>query len=60
MSDDTKLRGGQDRTRINLEQDHEVRYWTKELGVTAEELREAVKRAGSSTVEKVRQALKRA
>jgi len=60
MSDDTKLRGGQDRTRINLEQDHEVRYWTKELGVTTEELREAVKRAGSSTVEKVRQALNRA
>jgi len=59
MSDDTKLRGGQDRTHINLEQDHEVRYWTKELGVTAEQLREAVKRAGSSTVAKVRQALKR-
>ena len=58
MSDDTKLRGGQDRTRINLEQDHEVRYWTKELGVTPEQLREAVKLAGSSTVEKVRQALK--
>ena len=40
MPDDTKLRGGQDRTRINLDQDHEVRYWTKELGVTTEELRE--------------------
>jgi Tfp pilus assembly PilM family ATPase len=59
MSDDTKLRGGQDRTRINLDQDHEVRYWTKELGVTAEQLRDAVKRAGSSTVEKVRAALRK-
>jgi hypothetical protein len=57
MSDNTTLRGDQDRTRINLEQEHEVRYWTKELGVTAEQLREAVQRAGLSTVGKVRQAL---
>lgn len=51
MSDDTKLRGGQDRTRINLNQVHELRYWTQELGCTEEQLRDAVKRAGSSSVE---------
>ena len=57
MADSTSLRGGQDRTRINLSQEHEVRYWTKELGCTADELRRAVARAGSSSVEKVREAL---
>ena len=57
MSDNTALRNGQDATRINLDQDYEIRYWTKELGVTVEQLREAVKTAGSSTVEKVRAAL---
>jgi len=60
MSDNTALRSGQDATRINLDQDYEVTYWTKELGVTADELREAVKTAGSSTVEKVRAALGKA
>jgi len=35
VSDDLKLRGGQDRTRINLEQDHEVRYWTKASRLTS-------------------------
>jgi len=60
MSDDTELPGGQDRTRINLSQEHEVRYWTKELGCTAEELRAAVQRAGSSSVEKVRPLLRKA
>ena len=39
------------------EQDYEVRYWTQELNVSTERLREAVKAAGTS-VEAVRQYLK--
>src|SRR4029453_9647216 len=48
MADDTNLRSGQDRARINLSQDHEVRYWIKTLGVTEDELRAAVQQVGSS------------
>ena len=57
MADDTTLRGGQDRKRINLQQEHEVRYWSEKFGCTPEELRAAVARAGSSQVERVQQAL---
>lgn len=60
MADDTAQRHGQDRSRINLSQDHEVRYWTKELGCTEEQLRDAVRKAGSSEVAKVRQQIRSA
>jgi hypothetical protein len=56
MSDDKTDRGGQDRARINLSEDYEVRYWTKELGVSEDELIRLVHRHGSS-VDKIRQAL---
>jgi len=46
MADDPKNRGGQDRGRINVNQPHEVAYWTKALGVTEEELRKAVAAVG--------------
>ncbi|MDB6135350.1 MAG: hypothetical protein JWM59_3593, partial [Verrucomicrobiales bacterium] len=36
MSDNPKDRGPQDRSRINVNEDYEVRYWTKELGVSGE------------------------
>ncbi|OFZ72871.1 MAG: DUF3606 domain-containing protein [Betaproteobacteria bacterium RBG_16_64_9] len=47
MADDTKQRHGQDRKRIDLDQDYELRYWTRELGVTEEELKQAVRAAGT-------------
>ena len=56
MADDLQERGPQDRSRINLEQEHEVRYWTKALGCSEEELRAAVKKVGS-TAEAVRHAV---
>jgi hypothetical protein len=56
MADNTQRTGSPDSKRINLEQDYEVRYWSKELGVTPERLREAVKAAGTS-VEAVRKHL---
>jgi Protein of unknown function (DUF3606) len=58
MSDDTSKRGAADRSRINLEQDYEVRDWSKTLGVTKEELVAAVKAVGNSA-DKVREYLKK-
>ena len=54
MADDLKQTGRQDDQRINLDQDHEVNYWSKELGVSREELRRAVEQAGPM-VKNVRQ-----
>ena len=48
MSDDLQNRGAGDRTRINLEQDHEVRYWTRQLHCSETELRAAVGKVGNS------------
>lgn len=48
MPDDTTNRGAQDRARINVNEDHEVRYWTQALGVSEEKLREAVAEVGVS------------
>jgi len=58
MADDKNIRGPQDRSRINLSEDYEVQYWTKELGVSKDELtRLALKHEGSA--EAVREALGR-
>ena len=57
MSDDKSKRGAADRRQINLEQDYEVRDWTKSLGVTKAELTAAVKAVGNSA-DKVREHLK--
>lgn len=48
MSDNLQNRGPQDRSRISLGEQWEVQYWTRELGVSAEELERAVKAAGNS------------
>jgi hypothetical protein len=48
MSDDPKNRGAQDRARINLGEEHELRYWTGALGVSREQLAAAVQAVGSS------------
>jgi hypothetical protein len=39
MADDPSKRGPQDRSRINVNEPHEVRYWTQTLGVTEAQLR---------------------
>jgi len=46
MADNKSNRGGQDRERINLHEDYEVRYWTEKFGVTREALRDAVEKVG--------------
>ncbi|MCC6535430.1 MAG: DUF3606 domain-containing protein [Burkholderiales bacterium] len=57
MADDTNVRGPQDRSRINTEQDYELRYWTQALGVSEEQLRQAVQQVGSNA-DKVREHLR--
>ncbi|KRC25590.1 DUF3606 domain-containing protein [Acidovorax sp. Root219] len=47
MSDDKTKTGGQDRTRISLTEDYEVRDWAKKFGVTVDELKAAVKAVGN-------------
>jgi len=46
MADDKSKPGGQDRTRINTSEDYEVRDWSKRLGVSPEQLKDAVKAVG--------------
>lgn len=46
MADDKSNTGGQDRARINVNEDYELRDWSTKFGVTPEELKEAVKKVG--------------
>ena len=48
MPDDKTNRGAQDRARVNVNEEHEIRYWTEALGVSEEKLREAVAAVGVS------------
>lgn len=50
MADDKTKTGAADRDRINVNEDYELQYWTKALGVSADELRAAVKAAGPTAV----------
>ncbi|WP_312309188.1 DUF3606 domain-containing protein [Stenotrophomonas indicatrix] len=50
MSDDKKNTGSPDRDRINVNEDYELQYWTKALGVSADQLRAAVKAVGPTAV----------
>ncbi len=47
MPDDLSKRGPADRSRINVHEDWEVKWWCKQLGVTEQQLRDAVKAVGS-------------
>ena len=58
MSDNLQKSGPQDRSRINVHEEWEVRYWTEALGVSREALEKAVSEVGVSA-EKVREHLKR-
>jgi hypothetical protein len=46
MADNPGIRGQQDRSRINMEQEHEVRYWSQKLGISSDELRRVVGEVG--------------
>jgi hypothetical protein len=47
MPDDTAQRSYQDQLMININEPHEVRYWTQRLGCSEQQLREAVAKAGA-------------
>lgn len=46
--DNLTKKGAADRSRINMNEDFEVKYWTKHLGVSVEELQKAVAKVGNS------------
>lgn len=58
MTDNRQERGKPDRSRISLEEAHEVRYWTRELGVSEQDLRRAIDMVGSNSAIRVREFLK--
>lgn len=46
MDDNRTRRATRDSTRIKISQERELRYWTQELGVDEEALKEAVQAVG--------------
>jgi hypothetical protein len=48
MTDDLNIRQPQDGTKINVHEAWELKYWTKHLGVSEQQLRDAVKAVGVS------------
>jgi len=46
MADDRKNPGSPDRDRINVNEEYELRDWSKSLGVTPEQLKDAVQQVG--------------
>ena len=58
MSDDLNKKGEPDRSLINMNEPHEVSYWTKKFNVSKEELERAIEKAGSRSAEEVERRLK--
>lgn len=48
MADNKTKIGKPDRDRISLSEDYEVQGWSKKFGISPEELKKAVKQAGSN------------
>ena len=46
MADDPTKRGAADRSRVNINEDHELDYWTKRFGCSRDQLKRAVEKAG--------------
>lgn len=53
MSDDLNKKGIQDRSKINMNEPHEVTYWTDKFGVTKEELQKAIERTGTNAASEI-------
>ncbi len=41
-------RGKPDRSKINMSEDYEVKYWCQHLGVTRDELQKVIDKVGNS------------
>ncbi|AZG86080.1 DUF3606 domain-containing protein [Pseudomonas syringae pv. pisi str. PP1] len=48
MPDDLTKTGASDRNKVNVNQAHELRDWSKKFGVTEQQLKDAVKAVGVS------------
>jgi hypothetical protein len=48
MPDDKTNRGQPDRSKINMSEDYEVKYWIKHLGISHERLKQVVDKVGNS------------
>jgi len=48
MADDRTKKGPQDSSKINVNEEYELIYWTKRFGVSEQELKRAVSTAGVS------------
>ena len=48
MTDSLTKRDQPDRSKINMNRDYEVHYWTKHLNISKEELQKAVEKVGNS------------
>jgi hypothetical protein len=46
MADDPKETRPQDAQRVNVAQEHELRYWSQKFGVSPEQLKRVVSRVG--------------
>ena len=58
MADNLKKTQPQDSSRINVNEKHEVEYWTQALGIPKEKLIATVEKVGTSA-EAVKKALKK-
>jgi len=47
MADNLQTRTPQDRDQINQHEEWEMEYWTKELGVSPQELKDAIAAVGT-------------
>jgi hypothetical protein len=47
MADDLKQTGKPDDARINIDQEHEVKYWSEKFGVSRDQLKSAIAKVGS-------------
>jgi hypothetical protein len=48
MSDNLTKKRPQDASKINVHEAWELEYWCKEMGVTAQQLKDAVAKVGTS------------
>ncbi|MCP3946158.1 DUF3606 domain-containing protein [Herbaspirillum sp.] len=46
MSDDLKRHGPEDPTKVNINQEWELSYWSNKFGISKEKLKEAVEAVG--------------
>lgn len=58
MADDPTKKDYRDKTRINMNQPHEVAYWKKRFGVSGQALAGAIRATDSTSVKKVEAYLK--